>query len=66
MAEESLENTIEQNAAGPAEASGDSGSVKQHGLREQIEADRYLASKRAAKKRRLAIGFVKVNPPGAS
>ena len=48
MAEE-LENAIRENAQGPAKASGDSGSVEQHKLSEQIEADRYLASKSAAR-----------------
>ena len=47
---EDLDNTIRQNAAGPKRAAGDSGSVEQHGLTEQIEADRYLASKEAARK----------------
>ena len=46
---EDLDNTIRENAAGPKRAAGDSGSVEQHSLTEQIEADRYLASKEAAK-----------------
>jgi hypothetical protein len=36
-----LDDAIEQNAKGPAKASGDAGSVEQHKLAEQIEADRY-------------------------
>ncbi len=43
-----LEQAIRDNAAGPAKAAGDSGSVEQHPLKDQIEADRYLASKDAA------------------
>ncbi|MCL4192749.1 MAG: hypothetical protein KJZ87_13535 [Thermoguttaceae bacterium] len=59
-----LEQTIRENAQGPAEAHGDSGGMKQHNLRDQIEADRYLESKRAAKKKGLGIGMKKLVPPG--
>lgn len=60
-----LTQTIRDNAAAPAEASVDGQSVKQQPLPDQIEADRYLASKQAAKKG-LGIRMVKVIPPGAS
>jgi len=63
MAEE-LDNTIRENAEGPAEARGDSGSVRQHPLKDQIEADRYLASKEAVKSG-LGVRFKKLIPPGA-
>ena len=46
MADE-LDNTIRENASGPKRASGDSGSVDQHSLADQIEADKYLAGKTA-------------------
>jgi hypothetical protein len=59
-----LEQSILDNAQGPAEAHGDSGGMRQHSLSEQIEADRYLASKRAAKKRGLGIRLTKLVPPG--
>ncbi len=62
---EDLEQVIRENAAGPAKASGDAGSVEQHPLTEQIEADRYLASKNAARKG-LGIRRVRVSPPGAT
>jgi hypothetical protein len=42
-----------------------SGSVEQHKLAEQIEADRYLASKEAAKKPNRGLRFNKLVPPGA-
>jgi len=61
-----LDNTIRENAAGPKRAAGDSGSVEQHSLRDQIEADRYLASKEAAKSKGLGIRVRKLVPPGAS
>ena len=61
---EDLEQAIRENAQGLKRASGDSGSSESHSLTEQIEADRYLASKTAVKK---GLGFrrVQVLPPGA-
>jgi len=64
MADE-LDNAIRENAEGPAKASGDAGSVEQHKLTEQIEADRYLASKEAAKSKQRGLRFNKLVPPGA-
>jgi len=60
-----LENKIRENAEGPAKASGDAGSVEQHSLPDQIEADRYLAAKEAAKKPHRGLRFSKFVPPGA-
>jgi hypothetical protein len=65
MADE-LDDTIRQNAQGPAKASGDAGSVEQHKLDEQIEADRYLASKEAAGQKKRGLRFNKFVPPGAN
>jgi hypothetical protein len=62
---DNLDDTIEENAKGPAKASGDAGSVEQHPLPDQIEADRYLASKEAAKKPQRGLRFNKLVPPGA-
>lgn len=64
MADE-LDETIRQNAQGPAKAAGDAGSVEQHSLSEQIEADKYLAAKEAAKNKRRGLRFNKLVPPGA-
>jgi hypothetical protein len=61
---EDLEKAILDNAQGPAEAHGDAGGMKQHPLTEQIEADRYLASKRAARRKGLGIRLKKLVPPG--
>ena len=60
-----LKDTIKQNAEGPKRASGDAGSVDQHSLADQIEADKYLAGKTAVSKNP-AKGFtrVKIVPPG--
>lgn len=60
-----LDQTIRQNADGPAKASGDSGSMEHHKLSEQIAADRYLTSKQAAKSKHLGLRFTKLVPPGA-
>ena len=60
-----LEQAIADNAAGPKRAQGDSGSVEQHSLTEQIEADRYLASKAASKRRDRGLRMSRVAPPGA-
>jgi len=61
-----LENTIRENAQGPAKAAGDSGSMEQHKLSDQIAADRYLASKEAAESKRRGLVLNKLVPPGAS
>ncbi len=61
-----LENTIRENAEGPAEAHDDSGGMRQHGLRDQIEVDRYLNSKKAARSKRRGIQINKLVPPGAA
>lgn len=63
MAEE-IENAIVENAKGPAKASGDSGSMEQHSLPDQIAADRYLESKKAACSKGLGIRLKKLVPPG--
>ena len=63
---EDLQDTIQENAAGPAKVSGDAGSVEQHSLADQIAADRYLAAKDAAKKKRRGLRFNKIAPPGTA
>jgi len=60
-----LEQSIRDNAEGPAKASGDSGSIEQHALSDQIAADRYLASKQATRSKGLGLRFTRVVPPGA-
>lgn len=66
MTDEPLDQSIRENAHGPAEAHGDSGGMKQHSLPEQIEADRYLASKQAVKAKSRGVRFTKIAPPGAA
>lgn len=60
-----LEDTIRENASGPKKATGDSGSIEQHSLQDQIAADRYLASKEAAK-HGIGIRLVKISPDGTT
>ena len=62
---DNLDDTIRENAQGPAKAAGDAGSMEQHKLTEQIEADRYLSSKAAAKSKSRGLRFNKLVPPGA-
>jgi hypothetical protein len=59
-----LEDTILENAQGPAEAKGDAVSMRQHPLPDQIEADKYLAAKRATANPAKAFARVKIVPPG--
>ena len=59
-----IDNAIETNAAGPRKASGDSGSVEQHALGDQIAADRYLESKKASRAKGLGVKLVKISPGG--
>jgi len=61
---EPLDDTIRENAQGPKRASGDAGSVEQHDLKDQIEADRYLNSKEAAKKKGIGIKITRAIPHG--
>jgi hypothetical protein len=62
---EELEDVIRENAQGPAKASGDTGSVEQHTLTDQIEAAKFLASKDAASSKNRGLKFNKLVPPGA-
>ena len=61
-----LQETIATAATGPAKASSDAGSVEQHKLTDLIEADRYLASKGAAKSSKRFFRFAKFVPPGSA
>lgn len=63
---ENLDQTIKENASGPKRAQGDSGSVELHNLKDQLEVDRYLNSKAAAKKKGLGIRMTRAIPPGTT
>ncbi len=57
---------IKQNALGPSSVTNGAQSVSQHSLRDQIEADRYLATKTAAANERKGFGIriQRIKPPG--
>ncbi|MCC7204400.1 MAG: hypothetical protein IT441_04925 [Phycisphaeraceae bacterium] len=57
--------TIAQNAASPRRAKADGVEVEQHPLPDQIAADRYLQSKKAARTKGLGVPLKKLSPPGA-
>jgi len=61
---EDLDNTIRDSASGPKRAAGDAGSVEQHGLADQIAADKYLESKKASRAKGLGIKLAKISPGG--
>ena len=63
---DNLDNSIKDNASGPKRATGDSGSVEQHALKDQIDADRYLESKKATRKKGLGVKLVKLTPSGTA
>lgn len=66
MAEETkIEDAIRQNAAGPKSVEVDGQKVEQHSLPDQIEADKYLASKKAMKSRNSGLKFSKMSHSGA-
>jgi len=61
---EDLGSAISDAAQAPKRAKGDQGEMEQHNLKDLVEADRYLAAKRAAAARRLGVRFLKLQPPG--
>lgn len=63
---QTISKAIEQNAKGPAEASVDGQSVKQHKLADQIEADRYAKSNAAASRGLAGIVRTKAVPPSTA
>jgi len=63
---DTIDNTIKDNAEGPRKASGDSGSVEQHSLPDQIAADKYLESKKASRSKGLGIKLAKISPGGSA
>ena len=66
---DSTKNTVEEALAkalsGPKSAEVDGQKVEQHSLPDLIEADRYLASKKAAKSRACGLKFAKMSHSGA-
>lgn len=61
-----LSEQIESNAAQPKKVTIQGNSAEQHSLQDQIEADKYLASKAAAKSTNLGLMRTKMSYPGAT
>ncbi len=61
---DTLDTTIRENAAGPRKATGDSGSIEQHPIDDQIAADKYLESRKASRARGLGVKLAKISPGG--
>lgn len=59
-----LSSQIETNAAKPKRATIDGNSVEQHSLKEQIEADQYLADETAKATPRQGMVFSRFKPGG--
>ena len=66
MADE-ITDALETNATGPFEVEGDQGRTRQHNLKDQIAADRYVKARQATAAG-MGLGFklVKLVPPGAA
>lgn len=62
---EKITETIVKNAVGPKSAEVDGQRVEQHSLKDQIAADKYLASKEAVKRRGSGLKFSKMTHSGA-
>lgn len=62
---ENLQNEIRENAAGPKQVTSDGVTVGQHSLKEQIEADRHLASVNATKSKSRGFVFGRFKPGGS-
>lgn len=59
-----LEDEIKEAAASPQSASGDGETVTARSLVEMIEADKYLAAKKAANSKGKGFAFTKFRRPG--
>lgn len=60
-----LSAEIEANAQGPKSVTVDGNNVQQHSLKEQMEADEYLAGKTNNARSALPIRFAKLKPGSA-
>ena len=61
-----LDDQIRENAAGPAKAYGDAGSIEQHKLTDQIAADKHLAAKKAVAKPNCGVCSNEIVPPSGN
>jgi len=64
MADDTITEEIEDNATGPKKVTIGGESAEAHSLLDQIEADKYLASKRANASTNRGLNLRKIAPPG--
>jgi hypothetical protein len=62
---DALDDTIQDAAENPAEATIDGNTVRRQPLRDLIEADRYLTGKRAGARSGFPLRLMRLQPPGA-
>lgn len=60
-----LSESIEESAQQPKRGVVDGVTFTQHSLKDQIEADKYLAAKNAATGKTRGLAFVQLRHPGA-
>jgi len=60
-----IKDVIQDVAEGPAEVSGDTGSMKQQYLRDLIALEKHAAAKSAASAGKLGLRLFRTIPPGA-
>lgn len=65
MPDTDLTQQITDTAAGPAQASNDSASVRAQPIRDLIDADRYLRAKRAGRRPMGGVRLTRTIPPDA-
>jgi len=61
-----LSDQISENAKSPKSGEVDGVRFEQHSLRDQIEADRYLASKSASNRTQLPVRVYRTRAPGGT
>lgn len=66
MSEHDLSDQIAQNASGPKKVSGDAGSVEQHSLKDQIDADRHLKGQNSLKSGKRGFILGRFKPGGTT
>ncbi len=59
-----INNAIIENATGPKKVTGDAGSVQQHSLKDQIEAEKFTQARNAAAGPGLGVRLLKIQPGG--